>query len=100
MTARVFVVQQPAYFDRAERKFKPKCDLTPAAIHGRLEFLLGPGNIFKDKMRDAVQQIATGLRTFTADDFILAVGDPVAIAAAVLIAGKQTGGKVKLLKWD
>ena len=98
--SRVFVVQQPSVFDRNERKFVPKYDLAPAAAHGKLVYMLGPGNIFKDRMEQATRQIAKVLHNFTAEDFLLAVGDPVAIAAAVLIAGQHTGGSIKLLKWD
>jgi hypothetical protein len=98
--SRVFVVQQPSVFDRHARKFVPKYDLAPAAAHGKLVYILGPGNIFKDRMEQATRQIAKVLATFSADDFMLAVGDPVAIAAAVLIAGQRTGGTIQLLKWD
>lgn len=97
---RVFVVQQPAFYDRDARKFVPKYDLTPATQHGALVVMLGPGNIFKDRMVQALKQLRDVLATFTEADFLLAVGDPVAIAAAVLIAGERTGGKVQLLKWD
>lgn len=100
MSAKVYVVQQPAFYDRNERKFVPKYDLTPAAKFGQLVFVLGPGNIFRDKMAQATTQMADSLAGFTENDFILAVGDPVAIAAAVLIAGKRTGGKLRILKWD
>lgn len=100
MKPRVFVVQQPAYFDRDKRKFVPKYDLSPASAYGQLIFMLGPGNIFKDRMVQATRQLGTVLNGFTEFDFILAVGDPVAIAAAVLIAGDRTKGKINLLKWD
>lgn len=97
---RVFVVQQPAVFDRTTRQFVPKYDLSPAARHGQLVFILGPGSIFKDRLAQATHQIAKVLESFTEHDSILAVGDPVAIAASVLIAGERTGGKIRLLKWD
>lgn len=97
---RVFVVQQPASYDREKRQFIPKYDLSPASSHGQLVVLLGPGNIFKDRLAQAVKQLRRLLATYTESDYILAVGDPVAIAAAVLIAGEHTGGKVQLLKWD
>lgn len=97
---RVFVVQQPATYDRKERRFIPKYDLSPASAHGRLVFLLGPGNIFKDRMAQAVNQMGAMLQDFADSDFILAVGDPVAIAAVGLIAGRVNYGRVKLLKWD
>ena len=98
--SRVYVVQQPAFYDREKRKFVSKYDLTPAAAHGQLVFMLGPGNIFKDRMAQATKQMSHILESYNEDDFILAVGDPVAIAAAVLLAGERTGGKIKLLKWD
>lgn len=98
--SRVFVVQQPARFDHTKKNFVPKYDLSPAAAHGRLVYLLGPGNIFKDRMDQATRQIARVLNDYSEDDCLLAVGDPVAIAAAVMIAGKRTGGFVRLLKWD
>ncbi|MCK1668666.1 hypothetical protein [Bradyrhizobium sp. 153] len=98
--SRVFVVQQPAVFDRVLKTFVPKYDLTPAAAHGRLVYLLGPGNIFKDRMDQATKQIARVMSDYSMRDCLLAVGDPVAIAAAVMIAGKRTGGVVRLLKWD
>lgn len=100
--ARVFVVQQPAFFDRTQTppRFMPKYDLSPAAEHGRLVFILGPGNIFKHRIGQALTQISSVLASFTEHDSILAVGDPVAIAAAVMVATQRTGGRVNLLKWD
>lgn len=100
MNPRVFVVQQPSYFDRDIRKFVAKYDLSPATSHGQLVYMLGPGNIFKDRMIQAIRQLETVLATYTESDFLLAVGDPVAIAAAALIAGQRTGGKINILKWD
>lgn len=97
---RVFVVQQPAFYCRETRKFVAKYDLTPATAHGQLVFVLGPGNIYKDRMDQATRQMSAVLANYSEADFILAVGDPVAIAAAVLIAGAHTGGRIKLLKWD
>jgi hypothetical protein len=99
-SARVFVVQQPAFYDRDKRTFVPKYDLTPAGKHGKLVIMLGPGNIFKDRLAQATNQLKEMLKNFNSEDSILAVGDPVAIAAAVLIAGRSTGGNIKLLKWD
>lgn len=100
MTSRVFVVQQPATFDRAHKKFIPKYDLAPASVYGPLVFLLPPGNIFNDRVEHATQALRDKLAAFTAADYLLAVGDPVAIAAAALIAGKNSGGTVRLLKWS
>jgi len=102
MPSRVFVVQQPAYFSREKREFVAKYDLSPASIHGKLIYLLGPGNIFKNRIEQATRQIRDVMaqHDFAEDDFILAIGDPVAIAAAAMIAGNRTNGRIRILKWD
>lgn len=99
-TPRVFAVQKPARFDKELGRFVPMYDFSPAEAHGRLVFILGPGNILQHRMSQALTQIRHVLTTYTAQDFIIAVGDPVAIAASVMIAAERTGGVVNLLKWD
>lgn len=100
MTSRVFVVQNSQYRDRVTGQIVEKYDLRPAEVHGRLVTLLGSGKIIADRAPQAIRQMAEVLRTFTPDDFILAIGDPAAIAGACMIAAEKTGGLVKLLRWD
>lgn len=97
---RVFVVQRPAYFDRERRGWVNKYDLTPAEKHGEIVFLLRPGNIYRDRLESAVRHLERELTDYGPDDHILAVGDPVAIAMTVMVAARQTGGRVSLLKFD
>lgn len=97
---RVFVVQRPAYFDRVRRGWVNKYDLTPAEEYGELIFLLRPGNIYRDRLQSAIQHLRQELADYGPGDHILAVGDPVAIAATVMVAAQRTGGKVNLLKYD
>jgi hypothetical protein len=64
--------------------------------------LLPPGQIMlataptvsqlRSKLRD--------LRDYSDEDFLLAMGDPIAIGLAVAIAANNNGGRVKMLKWD
>ncbi|MEE8608966.1 MAG: hypothetical protein V3S55_15285 [Nitrospiraceae bacterium] len=98
--SKVYVVQRPAYYDKVKRGWVNKYDLSPAKEYGELVFLLRPGNIYKDELAGAVVQLLEVLKDFTTEDHLLAVGDPVAIAATVLVAGRMTGGSVSLLKWD
>ena len=98
--SRVFVVQRPAYYDRAKRGWVNKYDFSPAKKHGELVFVLRPGNIFRDRLEAAVQSIKEALSDFSSDDYVLAIGDPVAIAATIMVASGKTGGKVRLLKYD
>jgi hypothetical protein len=100
MTARVFIVQRPAQYDKTKGGWVNKYDLSPAAEHGELVFLLRPGNIFKAKLADALERLERELADFSDADHLLAVGDPVAIAAAVMVAGKNNTGRVSLLKFD
>lgn len=97
---RVFVVQRPAYFCRERKGWVNKYDLSPAEKHGKLIFLLRPGNIYKDKMQGAIENLQELLADYTENDCLLAIGDPVAISAAVLVAASKTGGSIKMLKFD
>lgn len=98
--SRVFVVQRPAYFDRERQGWVNKYDLTPAEAHGELVFLLRPGNIYRDKLEGAIRHLEQELADYGPGDHILAIGDPVAIAATVMVAARRTNGTVSLLKYD
>jgi hypothetical protein len=75
----VFVVQPPSRIDSKTREVVQKYDLTPAAKFGRLVSVLGPGNIYGSRLAQAQDQIREVLRTYDESDYILAIGDPVAI---------------------
>jgi hypothetical protein len=96
----VYVVQQPAYYDKTRRGWVNKYDLSPAADHGELVFLLRPSNVPKDKLPSMVELLESSMASFSVYDHILPVGDPVAIAAAIMVASSKTNGVVSLLKWD
>ena len=98
--SRVFVVQRPAYYDKERKGWVNKYDLSPAAKHGELIFLLGPGNIYRDKLSGAINQLREAMANYGEGDHILAIGDPVAIAASVMVAAQNNGGRVSLLKFD
>lgn len=98
--SRVFVVQRPAYYDRSRRGWVNKYDLSPAGKFGELVFLLRPGNIYRDKLDSAVAHLRKHLADYSEDDHILAIGDPVAIAATVMMASQVSGGRISLLKFD
>lgn len=97
--SKVFVVQQPARYDRVAGGFVPKYDLTPATKFGELVYLLEPGNVRADRVTQAMVSIRRGLLAMTADDYILPAGDPVAIMM-VAAAVASLGSDVRLLKWD
>jgi len=95
-TPRVFVIQRPAYRDRATGEWITKFDLSPAEKFGELVDIL-PSNMFWDAAT-IVAQAERILIDMTDEDYLLAIGDPVAIAACAIIASRH--GDVTILKWD
>ncbi len=96
---RVYVVQRPAYRDRNTGDWVDKYDLSAAEAHGALVYLLPPGNLPRD-LTEVMARLRHRLSDYGSCDHLLAAGDPVAIAATVLVAGHFSGGDVSLLKWD
>lgn len=96
----VYVVQRPAYFDTIKKGWVNKYDISSAREYGDLVFLLPPGNIYKNKLTDTIKGLHKVLENFSPEDHILAIGDPVAIAATVMVAAKKSTKGVSLLKWD
>src|SRR5690348_2003306 len=97
---RVYIVQQPATFDRGNGGFVAKYDLSPAKQFGKLVFIMPPGNVFLHQLPAATLHMRNVLAGFQPCDFLLAIGDPILIAAAAMIAGQKTGGELRMLKWD
>lgn len=79
----------------------PKKNVVGALDWGSMEVLLRvQDNPSPTNMPDIVARIEYGLREYTADDWLVLLGSPIAIAVAGAIAASRTGGKVKFLKWD
>jgi hypothetical protein len=101
MTGKVFVVQRAAYKDTDTGKWVDKFDLSPAAHFGELTYLLPPGNIPKD-LTITMSRLEEAMCDFDPEqDFLLPIGDPVAISAAAAVAYDMSGvGQFHVLKWD
>ena len=97
--SRVFIIQRAQFYDKKRRGFVNKYDFSKAARFGELVFLLPPGNLCEDEIPKAVDLIKERLGTFKASDYLLLVGDPVAIAIVGTIVAKTTED-INLLKWD
>ena len=96
---RVYVVQRPAFKNRRTQEWEDKFDLSPASEHGSLVYLLPPGNVSRD-LTETMARLHHRLSDWLPGDHLLACGDPVAIAASVLVAGHYAYGSISLLKWD
>jgi hypothetical protein len=76
-----------------------KFNLLPAAEYGELQTLLPPGQVML-ATAPTIRALRDKLRTFSDSDYLLAIGDPIAIGLSVAIAAGFNGGKIKMLKWD
>lgn len=97
--AKVFVPQQPSKFDPATRLWIPTINLEPAKEFGEVVVMLPP-NANRLHTAPLVAALKDRMQDFGPDDYIVAVGDPSLLAAAACIAGRKTGGFLKMLKWD
>ena len=97
---KVFIVQETMKRDRSTGELVRAFDLTPAAVYGELITLFKHRGSVALNTDPMVTQMKKAMKDFSDDDCLLAVGDPTAIAAAVMVASKINYAKVNLLKWD
>jgi hypothetical protein len=95
---RVFLVQRPSI--TVNGRWVDKYSLDAATRFGDLVECLPPGNIPRDlsAAADALKAALGGFRR--GEDYLLAIGDPIAISLAVLIADRVARGGIRMLKWD
>jgi len=86
--AKVYVVQDVKHIN-----------ILPASVYGKLIRLLSDGQITLS-IQPAIHKLTKLLKDFSDEDYLLLVGDPVAIGLATAIAMKSNRGVVNFLKWD
>lgn len=77
----------------------PGRNVIAARQYGDLTVLLPPGEVVLSP-GPTVRKLQSQLRDFSDKDFLLLMGDPVAIGMACAVASDINRGKVNLLKWD
>ena len=87
--AKVYIVQE-----------NPNVNVIGAGRFGELIPLLPPGRQITLSSSPVIKLLKTKLKNFSDDDFLLAMGDPVAIGIASMVASDINNGKVNMLKWD
>lgn len=93
----VYLVQEPTPRRDAASK-SIFIDLTPAAKFGEFETLLPPGDIVLST-GPTLTRLRKGLSTFNDKDYLLLIGDPVAIGMATTVAAEMNHGRVRVLRW-
>lgn len=85
----VYVVQQ-----------RDNHNVLPALDFGRLELVLDADSDILFNGDAATLKVEAKLYRYRKEDYLIPIGDPVAIAIATTVAARATGGHVTLLKWD
>jgi hypothetical protein len=75
-------------------------DLSSACKYGELCYIYPERHQVSGDYPDDVDTALDNLYGYTANDYLLAVGDPVAIALCAIVAAQETGGRVNILRWD
>lgn len=86
----VFVVEKP----------DKKKNIQSATEYGELDFILSESENVLYAPVVTVSRIKHTLRNFNEKDYLLLIGDPVAIGIAVHFALLFNKNRAKLLKWD
>lgn len=97
--SRVFVVQNQHRWDRDERAFVPKYDISSAHQFGNMVELLSP-TAAPFNPEPILEELRTKLADFSDEDYILCIGNPLLLAWAFAIAADVNVGTVKALQWS
>lgn len=96
--SRVFVVQAPmrrGYDGRMHNIF----DLSPAEMYGELVFVTNSDKLPTD-LSMLIEDWRAKLSDFCDDDYLLCVGDPVAIGISTAFCMAANEGRIKFLRWS
>jgi len=77
----------------------PKFNTEAAGKYGEVKTLLPYGPVMLSP-QPMIRKLKQSLKTFCDDDFILPMGDPIAIGAVMAVAADMNNGRLQLLKWD
>lgn len=77
----------------------PKFNITVAQSYGNLDVILPPGNM-SFSTEATLKKAADKLTNFDSRDYLLMIGDPIAMAICFTIALSKAEGNLNVLKWD
>jgi len=97
--SRVFIPQHPTTFDRATGLNVNVGDLTPVMKLGHPIFMLPPGRLKTKWLDKHIRILQRAMFDYSPDDFLLMTGDLSIQAAAIIIAARQCGGAINIVRW-
>jgi len=96
---KVYAPSIPSKFDPGSGLWIPTVELSQANKFGEVVVMLPP-NAVRAGLAPCVAAMKEKLQAYSADDYLIGVGDPSMIAAAACIAVRKSGGLLRMLKWD
>ena len=75
-------------------------NILSAKDFGDLELLLPEGSQVVLSSQPTINKLRRKLKNFCDDDYLLLMGDPVAMGIACAIASDVNRGRIQCLKWD
>jgi hypothetical protein len=95
---RVFIPQVPSRFDSRLNTWLPTVNIDHAKTFGELNVMLPPeaGRLETSSIVAALKRM---MKDYGPDDYVVALGDPMIIAIASVIA-ERAAGRLRLLRWD
>jgi hypothetical protein len=75
-------------------------NIISAIKYGEVVVLLPTGSQITFSAGHVTEELKAKLSNFNDKDYLLLMGDPVAIGLATMVAAHWNKGKVKMLKWD
>lgn len=98
---RVYMVQEPMRKSRSTGSPVPLFDIQPAKAFGEIVTCLDWSDTKGEfDIDNIIHKLRDALCEYCDDDFILAVGNPVALALAATIAAEVNHGYVQFLMWQ
>jgi len=97
--AKVFITQEPSRRDPVSGQMVPMMDFRKVLPYGEPIVCLASGRVTLSPA-PMVRTLTEVLKGFCDDDYLVAAGDPSAIAVAGAIAARNNQGRMKMLKWD
>tara|TARA_R100001369_G_scaffold83045_1_gene115044 strand:- start:1606 stop:1908 length:303 start_codon:yes stop_codon:yes gene_type:complete len=75
-------------------------NLLSATEFGDLKFLIPANENIMFETELVTDRISEGLENFSDEDYLLLIGDPIAIGIATHYAASVNFGRIQFLKWD
>ena len=95
----VHIIQDSRTIDLETGQLRSKFDFRSAEKFGPLKFLLS-SNASPFNLSPVVKELQRKLSSFTDEDYLLLVGNPVLIGIATAIAADANDGRVRMLQWS